>query len=163
MSNRALRGLAALALSAAALSLVPAAASAATPTATRAVITPDSISGCTNTTPPGSWFYSDVVAAEKSTTAIPDSWGKSHDIARIVCYESSYNPKAENPNGLYFGLGQMGKSQIADAGVSWSNYWNGTSVHAARYYQIVALLKYCKTRYGTPANAWAHEVADGWW
>ncbi len=158
-ASRSIRLVAAAALSAAALGLVPATASATT----AAVVTPDSISSCTNTTPPGSWFYSDVVAAEKSTTAIPDSWGKSHDIARIACYESSYNPKAVNPNGLYFGLGQLGKPQVAATGVSWTDYWNGTSVHAARYYQIVAMLKYCKTRYGSPSAAWAHEVADGWW
>ena len=57
----------------------------------------------------------------------------------------------------------MSKSAISATGVSWTDYWSGTSVHAARYYQILAMLKYCKSRYGTPAKAWAHEVSDGWW
>ena len=121
--------------------------------------TPDAMR-CSSTTPP-SWFYPDLVAAEKADSSIPDSWGKSYDMARIACWESSYLPHASN--GDHWGLGQLTKANIATYKVTWDHYWNGSSTHAARYYQIVAMLRYCKARYGTPAKGWAHEVADGWW
>lgn len=143
-----LRLLAVAAVSTAAAGLLPATANAATPDAMR----------CSSTTPP-SWFYSDLVAAEKADRSIPDSWGKSYDMARIACWESSYEPHASN--GDHWGLGQLTKSNISTYNVSWDHYWNGSSTHAARYYQIVAMLRYCKARYGTPEKGWAHEVSDG--
>ncbi|HTZ42256.1 MAG TPA: hypothetical protein VMB79_00205 [Jatrophihabitans sp.] len=138
--------LAAAALVAASLVSLPGSASAAT--------------RCSDTTPP-SWFYNRLTNAANDDSSIPNSWGTSYDMARIACFESSYQVHAEN--GSYYGLGQMSKSLIASENVSWDHYWNGSADHHIGYYQLLAALRYCKERYGSPANAWSHEVNYGWW
>lgn len=115
---------------------------------------------CSNTTPP-SWFYTRLTNAANADPNIPNSWGTSYDMARIVCFESSYEVHAQN--GSYYGLGQMSKTNIAAENVSWDHYWNGSADHTIAYYQLLAALRYCKDRYGSPANGWAHEVNYGWW
>jgi len=115
---------------------------------------------CSDTTPP-SWFYTRLTNAARSDPNIPDGWGTSHDMARIVCFESSYQVHAEN--GSYYGLGQLSKANISAANVSWDHYWNGSASHVIAFYQLLAALRYCKQRYGTPADGWAHEVKHGWW
>jgi hypothetical protein len=141
----------ALAIAATTLSTVSTAADAAvTPAATR----------CSSTTPP-SWFYDIATNAAQDDSSIPDSWGTSLDLARIVCFESSYETHATN--GSYYGLGQMSKTNIAAYNVSWDHYWNGSSAHHIAYYQLLAAMRYCKDRYGSPAAGWAHEVNYNWW
>jgi hypothetical protein len=83
------------------------------------------------------------------------------DIAKIICYESSYNWHAENVG--QYGWYQMNKSLISSEGVSFSEYWYGTKYHAAGWYQCVAGERYIRSRYGTPAGAWSHERYYGWY
>lgn len=127
-----------------------AAPSAVRPAATR----------CSDTVPP-SWFYDIATNAAQADGSIPDSWGTDHNLARIVCFESSYQTGAVN--GSYYGLGQMSKTNVVAYNVSWDNYLNGTAAHHIAYYQLLAALRYCKARYGSPAAGWAHEVSNNWW
>ncbi len=83
------------------------------------------------------------------------------DIAKIICYESSYNWHAENAG--QYGWYQMNKSLIASEYVSFGEYWSGTKWHPAGWYQCVAGERYILHRYGTPAAAWAHERNYGWY
>jgi hypothetical protein len=43
---------------------------------------------------------------------------------------------------------------VNEAKVSWQKYVHGTAAHKARYYQLLAALRYCEHRYHTPAQAW---------
>ncbi len=115
---------------------------------------------CSDTTPP-SWFYDIATNAAQSDSNIPDSWGTSYDLARIVCFESSYQTGAVN--GSYYGLGQMSKTNVLAANVTWDHYLNGSSTHHIAFYQLLAAMRYCKSRYGSPAAGWSHEVNYGWW
>jgi hypothetical protein len=137
------------------LAVGPATANAATSPALKAAAT-----RCSDTTPP-SWFYTRLTNAAKADDSIPNSWGTSYDMARIVCFESSYEVHATN--GSYYGLGQMSKTNIAAYNVTWDHYWNGSSSHVIAFYQLLAALRYCKDRYGSPAAGWAHEVNYNWW
>lgn len=87
--------------------------------------------------------------------------GYRGDIAKIVCYESSFDWHASN-DGQY-GWYQMSKSLISSEGVSWDEYWYGSKTAPAGWYQCVAGELYIKNRYGTPAAAWQHEKEYGWY
>jgi hypothetical protein len=115
---------------------------------------------CASPAPP-SWFYPRLRSAARSDASIPDTWGNSADMARIVCYESSYRVHASN--GDHWGLGQMTSANIAYYNVSWDHYWNGSANHTIAFYQLLAALRYCKDRYGSPAAGWQHEINYGWW
>jgi hypothetical protein len=83
------------------------------------------------------------------------------DIAKVICYESSYDWHAEN--GGQYGWYQMNTPLISSEGVSYNEYWYGTKAHQAGWYQCVAGERYIRSRYGTPAAAWAHERDYGWY
>jgi hypothetical protein len=120
-----------------------------------------SIAGCENPPTP-SWFVTrEGQAASVTGDAVPDSWGTSLNIQRIACYESTFNPDAVN--GQYHGLGQLNQADVADAGISWSSYLNGTSAHPATFYQVLAMMRYVKSRYGDTTTAWQHEENYGWY
>lgn len=121
----------------------------------------DSISGCTSPPTP-SWFPTrEAEAAGVSGDAVPDSWGDSLNIQRIACFESSFSPTATN--GQYYGLGQMNQASVSGASVSWTSYVNGTSAHPATFYQVLAMMRYVKDRYGDTTTAWNHEVTYNWY
>lgn len=84
-----------------------------------------------------------------------------HDIAKIICYESTYYWHAEN--GPQYGWFQMNQPLIGSEGVSWNEYWNGTSAHEAGWYQCLAGERYILHRYGNPLAAWEHERYYGWY
>jgi len=68
--------------------------------------------------------------------------------------ESGWRYNAENASGAY-GIPQaLPGSKMASAGADWLT--NPAT-------QIKWGLGYIKNVYGTPCNAWAHEVADGWY
>jgi hypothetical protein len=117
---------------------------------------------CKRNSPP-SWFYTELRrAARVPGDQVPSSWGNSRDIGRIVLAESNFCPTASN--GQFYGLGQMNRAAVVnEAGVSWQKYVHGTSAHKARYYQLLAALRYCEHRYHTPQNAWAFRQANGYW
>jgi hypothetical protein len=69
--------------------------------------------------------------------------------------ESSWNVHAENLYSGAYGIPQaVPGSKMASAGRHWRS--------SART-QILWGLRYIKGRYGSPAAAWAHELATGWY
>jgi hypothetical protein len=69
--------------------------------------------------------------------------------------ESSWNVRAWNPYSGAYGIPQADPgAKMASAGWHWRS--------CART-QILWGLRYIKARYGTPAAAWRHELATGWY
>jgi hypothetical protein len=83
------------------------------------------------------------------------------DIARIACYESTWEFHAEN--GSQFGWFQMSPPLMTTEGVSFNQYWAGSHAEAAGWYQCTAGERYIHARYGTPVAAWSHEENYGWY
>jgi len=87
------------------------------------------------------------------------------DIAKIACYESTFEYHAENVG--QYGLFQMSSPLIATEGVTFAAYWNGSVVRSkhvgATWYQCTAGERYIHSRYGNPAAAWDHEETYGWY
>lgn len=78
------------------------------------------------------------------------------DLVKLWTRESSWNMHAENQSSGAYGIPQAdpdGGQGIANS----ASYRNNAMV------QIQWGLKYIKDRYGSLANAWAHEVSDGWY
>ena len=78
------------------------------------------------------------------------------DLVKLWTRESSWNMHAENASSGAYGIPQAdpdGGQGIANS----SAYRNNAMV------QIQWGLKYIKDRYGSLAQAWAHECADGWY
>ena len=69
--------------------------------------------------------------------------------------ESGSNKYAANPYSSAYGIPQtVPGSKMASAGPHWQT--NAST-------QIRWGLGYIKSRYGSPAGAWAHELAYGWY
>lgn len=69
--------------------------------------------------------------------------------------ESGWNPNAHNSSSGAHGIPQsLPASKMASEGDDY--YTNG-------YTQIRWGLKYIKSRYGTPSNAWSHSQSTGWY
>lgn len=83
------------------------------------------------------------------------------DIAKIVCYESTFNYHAEAPG--QYGWFQMSGSLIASEGVTFDEYWGGSKTEHPGWYQCTAGERYILSRYKTPVAAWAHEADYGWY
>ena len=83
------------------------------------------------------------------------------DIAKIVCFESTWGYHAEN--GGQYGWFQMSSPLIATEGVQFQQYWGGSRKEGAGWYQCTAGERYIAARYGTPVVAWAHEENYGWY
>ena len=78
-------------------------------------------------------------------------WGCLDDLWN---QESGWRYNAENASGAY-GIPQaLPGSKMASAGADWQT--DPTT-------QIKWGLGYIKGQYGTPCEAWDHEVADGWY
>jgi hypothetical protein len=106
-----------------------------------------------------------IQGATQSNSDIPASYwsdgGYRGDIAKIICYESTYDWHATN--GPQYGWYQMNQPLISSENVTWNQYWNGTSQHEAGWYQCLAGERYIKSRYGNPLAAWEHERYYGWY
>lgn len=106
-----------------------------------------------------------IEGATKDHADIPATfWTNVHyrgDLAKIICYESTYDWHAVGPG--QYGWYQMTPGLVATEGVSFAEYWDGTSTHEAGWYQCTAGERYILSRYGTPAAAWAHERDYGWY
>jgi hypothetical protein len=126
--------------------------------------TADTIAACWNPSPPD-WFYTRLSeAASRPGDAVPSSWGDSLNMARIVCRESVFNPRADRNYPPYYGLGQLSAQSLAQySDFSWDIYVNGTSEHPPSYYQLLAALRYAQGRYGDPWTGWQQEVNAGYW
>lgn len=83
------------------------------------------------------------------------------DLARIICYESSFEAHAAD-SGQY-GWYQMSQGLIASEQVTWDEYWHGSKAERMGWYQCLAGERYVAARYGTPAVAWQHEGTYGWY
>ncbi|HET9092626.1 MAG TPA: hypothetical protein VFN50_09460 [Acidimicrobiales bacterium] len=114
-------------------------------------------------TPQVVWYR--IKAAATKIGDIPSSfwWNITyrHDIAKVICYESSFDWHARNAG--QYGWYQMSSSLMSSEYVSWHEYWYGTKYHPAGWYQCVAGERYILHRYGNPANAWHHEESYGWY
>ena len=77
------------------------------------------------------------------------------DLEPLWARESSWNVHAENPYSGAYGIPQaVPGAKMASAGRHWRS--------CART-QILWGLRYIKGRYGSPAAAWRHELATGWY
>lgn len=74
-------------------------------------------------------------------------------LEKLWTQESGWNNLAQNPTSTAYGIAQFLDS-------TWSGYGSKTSDPTL---QIRYGLAYIAHRYGTPAAAWAHEVAQGWY
>jgi hypothetical protein len=83
------------------------------------------------------------------------------DIAKIICYESTFDYHAEN--GSQYGWFQMSAPLIVSRGVHFDEYWGGSTTEHAGWYQCTAGERYIHARYDNPATAWAHEEDYGWY
>lgn len=72
----------------------------------------------------------------------------------IVMAESGWNNQAQNPGSTAYGIGQFLDTTWATVG------YTKTSDSTT---QIIAMLNYIKQRYGTPENAWAFHLANGYY
>ncbi len=110
-------------------------------------------------------FWSRVKGATDTHHDIPMSFWTNRtyrdDIARIVCYESSFEYHAQNAG--QYGWFQMNKPLIESEGVTFSQYWGGTRAERPGWYEATAGERYILRRYGNPAAAWQHESAYGWY
>ncbi|MGH3648943.1 MAG: hypothetical protein ACRDTM_17420 [Micromonosporaceae bacterium] len=127
------------------------------------------MAGCDNHPGVPDWFYPVLRrAAENPNDAVPTRWGVNDEprraMMKIICNESSFQVTAHNPAG-YYGLGQMGRTQISDARGRFACYWYAENdcSHTRRYYQALAALRYANQRYGSPQAAWSFWRAHHWW
>lgn len=82
-------------------------------------------------------------------------WGTDQKQPLISLWnqESGWNPTAQNPTSTAYGIAQFLDS-------TWGPYGQKTSDPAT---QITYGLEYIRNSYGSPAGAWAHEIADNWY
>ena len=79
-------------------------------------------------------------------------WGCLDDLWQ---QESGWNVYAENPYSAAYGIPQaVPGSKMSSAGPNWRS--NART-------QIRWGLRYIRDRYGSPRQAWAHEVGSGWY
>lgn len=110
-------------------------------------------------------LWTRIQQATEADHSIPASFwstqGYRQDIVKLVCYESTFDYRAQNVG--QYGWYQMSQGLIASEGVTFYNYWNGNRYHAAGWYQCTAGELYMLHRYGNPAAAWQHEEVYGWY
>jgi hypothetical protein len=76
-------------------------------------------------------------------------------LQKLWTRESGWRTNATNPSSGAYGIPQaLPASKMASAGPDWRTNPNT---------QIKWGLQYIKDRYGSPAQAWAHEMASGWY
>jgi soluble lytic murein transglycosylase-like protein len=99
-------------------------------------------------------FQQNLVAAFAKSGFDP-SWGGL--ITEIVKRESSFNPKAKNPNSSAYGYGQFltatRQNYEKKTGLSYDDPVN----------QLVMMMNYVKDRYGTPQKALAFWDKNHWY
>lgn len=84
-------------------------------------------------------------------------WGADQQAPLISLWnrESGWNPKATNPSSGAYGIPQsLPANKMASSGADWQT--NPAT-------QINWGLQYIHSTYGSPAMAWAHETANGWY
>ena len=153
----------------AAASAAPTATTAVHPATTAVITRPattqwSSCQASAVTQAPG-YFWSRIRQATEAHHDIPVSFWTNrtyrYDIARIVCYESSFDYHAEN--AAQYGWFQMNKPLIESEGVSFAQYWDGTRSEPPGWFEMTAGERYIHSCYGNPAVAWQHENVYGWY
>jgi hypothetical protein len=89
-----------------------------------------------------------ILAASKGWTGA--QWDA---LNQLIMDESGWRNDAQNPTSTAYGIGQFLDS-------TWASYGPKTSNPRL---QIIYTLEYIRERYGTPANALAHENAYHWY
>ncbi len=84
-------------------------------------------------------------------------------MAKIVCWESSFQVTAYNRALPTYGLGQMTCSTSAPRTSASRCYSDGGCTHAPRCYELLAALRYAESRYGSLTGGWQHIRDTGWW
>lgn len=77
------------------------------------------------------------------------------DLVNLEMREAGFNLNARNPSSGAYGIAQ------GITGPSWYYGYGGNPYTAAG--QATAMVNYIRSRYGNPAAAWAHEVANNWY
>lgn len=96
-----------------------------------------------------------VSLGERMAAAMGWGSGQFADLNKLWTKESGWNYRATNPSSGAYGIPQaLPASKMASAGADWLT--NPAT-------QIRWGLGYIKERYGSPAAAWAHEVANNWY
>lgn len=85
-----------------------------------------------------------------------NGWGGQFAaLNNIIVRESGWNPLITNPGSGAYGIPQaLPGSKMASAGADWRT--NGET-------QLKWMMRYIRSRYGTPNNAWAFWQANGWY
>lgn len=78
------------------------------------------------------------------------------DLYNVEMAEAGFNIHAVNPSSGAYGLAQ------GITGPSWYYQWPGGNPATAAG-QIIGMLDYIRSRYGSPAGAWAHEQNYRWY
>ena len=76
------------------------------------------------------------------------------DWYQLGMMESGWNNTAQNPTSTAYGIGQFLDS-------TWGGY--GVQKTSDPYQQVLAMARYIQQRYGSPANALAHEYSSHWY
>ncbi|MDQ2726828.1 MAG: NlpC/P60 family protein [Actinomycetota bacterium] len=117
-------------------------------------------------------LFSSAGGPSNGTTADPGGLDAYHAFAMALCgatwdptqyaflvllwnQESGWNPTSTNSSSGAFGIPQaLPAAKMASAGSDWAT---------DPYTQILWGVGYIQGRYGSPAAAWAHEMAFGWY
>lgn len=99
------------------------------------------------------WFRG-VAEQAAARAGVPAEWARSPSLHELVEHESSFRPEAQNPSSTAYGLFQFLDST-----------WAGTGVGKTSdpVLQTVAGLRYIRSRYGTPEEAWAFWQRNNWY
>jgi hypothetical protein len=81
--------------------------------------------------------------------------GQVGDWLKVIMAESGGSMTAQNPTSSAYGI-----AQFIEGAAGYAKYGGNASTLAG---QLVAMANYIRGRYGSPAAAWAHELADKWY
>jgi hypothetical protein len=99
-------------------------------------------------------------------------WGNQFTaLSNIIMAESSWNPHIKNPSSGAYGIAQANTHHPEDQGTESDMYGGfGLTTKQAKsansgdgYWQLVWMLDYIKSRYGSPASAWAFHQKNGYY
>lgn len=99
-------------------------------------------------------------------------WGNQFSaLNNIIMGESGWNPHIKNPSSGAYGIAQANTHHPEDQGTESDMYGGfGLTTKQAKaansgdgYWQLVWMMDYIKSRYGSPAAAWAFHQANGWY
>lgn len=109
----------------------------------------------TNYKPSGNKSFSQDLSAAIARSGFSPDWAGL--ITEIVRRESSFNPRAKNPNSSAYGYGQFLDATRANyekkTGLSYDNPVN----------QLIMMMHYVKDRYGTPEKAISFWDKNHWY